>query len=101
LIGVKQKRTRKPRESRPLERPLKRQGSRGDGRKGGIRKFCVYLLGAAAIAAFVTNQYQVRTEAEIMAKHWAAQIRNVGNSGAIRKNTENYEHAVNDIIDKN
>jgi hypothetical protein len=66
-----------------------------------VRKACIFLVLAGAVAAFATNQYQVRTEAEIMARHLAAQLKSVGAGGKIQKNTENYQKEVDGIVEKN
>ena len=97
-IGVKEIRSRKAAPSRSAKRPGKR---RDQSQTGSFRKFCVFVLGATAVAVFATNQYQVRTEATIMAKHLEAQIKNLGSSGTIHSNTVTYEQEVNGVTEKN
>jgi hypothetical protein len=66
-----------------------------------FRRIFLALLGAAAVAAFVTNQYQVRTEATIMARHWEAKLQTVATSSTIHSNTMSYEQEVNRINGNN
>jgi hypothetical protein len=97
-IGVKEKHPRKtssPRQS------AKRHQRAEKGSSATFRKFCVIVLGAAAVATYATNQYQVRTEATIMARHLGAQLRALGASGTIHSNTVSYEQEVNRVTDRN